>query len=213
MLAASHAHATHARLLLPPHADAHTQTKKGAGKDAAHPGHRRPRLHRSVHAHPHGWDGRSHARRPTTDRPTRHTRPPLTTPTATQRNNTNQNTKKQKNKTGSHTVVALLDAGHTVTVVDNLSNSFLRVLDHVNRIVGPEKAAKITFAQVRESVCAGGGDRLADGRFGGGPRRSGGSSVSHTHRHQPPRQTKKNTHRSTCATARRSTRSLWRTSE
>jgi len=46
-------------------------------------------------------------------------------------------------------VLALLDAGHTVTIVDNLSNSFLRVLEHVKRIAGPEKAAKITFAQVR----------------------------------------------------------------
>jgi hypothetical protein len=35
-----------------------------------------------------------------------------------------------------------------VAIVDNLSNSFLRVLDHVKRIAGPEKSAKITFAQV-----------------------------------------------------------------
>lgn len=45
-------------------------------------------------------------------------------------------------------MLALLDAGHTVAIVDNLSNSFLRVLDHVKRIAGPEKSAKISFAQV-----------------------------------------------------------------
>jgi hypothetical protein len=108
--------------------------------------------------------------------------------------------------TGSHTVLALLDAGHTVAIVDNLSNSFLRVLDHVKRIAGPEKSAKITFAQVRRAFefpsCAAsssdddGGDATATSR-------------TPTTNQKP--QTKNN--RSTCATARRSRRSLRRRSE
>lgn len=52
-------------------------------------------------------------------------------------------------ESGSHTVIALLEAGHTVTIVDNLSNSFLRVLDHVKKIAD-DKASGITFSEVRE---------------------------------------------------------------
>ena len=37
---------------------------------------------------------------------------------------------------GSHACVALLAAGHTVTVVDNLSNSRYEVLDRVAQIAG-----------------------------------------------------------------------------
>ena len=37
---------------------------------------------------------------------------------------------------GSHTVVELLDAGHTTTVVDNLSNSNKDVIDRINAITG-----------------------------------------------------------------------------
>jgi UDP-glucose 4-epimerase len=37
---------------------------------------------------------------------------------------------------GSHTVVELLAAGHAVTIVDNLSNSSLRVLDRIEKIAG-----------------------------------------------------------------------------
>src|ERR1039457_5130926 len=35
---------------------------------------------------------------------------------------------------GSHTVVALLDAGYDVTIIDNLSNSFIEVLDRIEKI-------------------------------------------------------------------------------
>ncbi len=37
---------------------------------------------------------------------------------------------------GSHTVVELLDAGHTITVVDNLSNSNKDVIDRIKAITG-----------------------------------------------------------------------------
>lgn len=37
---------------------------------------------------------------------------------------------------GSHTIVALLDAGHTVTVVDNLSNSSIEAIRRVKKITG-----------------------------------------------------------------------------
>jgi len=57
------------------------------------------------------------------------------------------------NNTGSHTVIALLEAGSSVTIVDNLSNSFLRVLDHVKKLAG-DKASKIAFEQVsRQGGC------------------------------------------------------------
>ena len=45
---------------------------------------------------------------------------------------------------GSHTCVALLDAGHTVIVADNLCNSKIETLDRVKQITGKE----ITFYQI-----------------------------------------------------------------
>lgn len=48
---------------------------------------------------------------------------------------------------GSHTVLVLLDHGCKVTVIDNLSNAFPRVLDHIKRLAG-DKAELITYAQV-----------------------------------------------------------------
>lgn len=47
---------------------------------------------------------------------------------------------------GSHTVLALLEDGHTAVIVDDLSNSFPRVFDHVKRLAG-DKAGKIKFVQ------------------------------------------------------------------
>src|SRR5687768_17191586 len=37
---------------------------------------------------------------------------------------------------GSHTVVALITAGHTVTIIDNFSNSSPKVLDKLERLCG-----------------------------------------------------------------------------
>lgn len=37
---------------------------------------------------------------------------------------------------GSHTCVELLDAGHDVIVVDNLSNSKIKAIDHIEGITG-----------------------------------------------------------------------------
>ncbi len=49
---------------------------------------------------------------------------------------------------GSHTVVELLQAGHAVTIVDDLSNASPKVLDRIARIVGPEASARCTFHEV-----------------------------------------------------------------
>ena len=37
---------------------------------------------------------------------------------------------------GSHTVVELLNAGHDLCVVDNLSNSSIKVIDRIEKITG-----------------------------------------------------------------------------
>jgi UDP-glucose 4-epimerase len=47
----------------------------------------------------------------------------------------------------SHTVLVLLEHGHSVVLIDNLSNSFLRVFDHMKKLAG-EKADKMKFVQV-----------------------------------------------------------------
>ena len=39
---------------------------------------------------------------------------------------------------GSHTVVALLEAGHQVEIIDNYSNSSAEVLDRVSKLVGQQ---------------------------------------------------------------------------
>lgn len=46
---------------------------------------------------------------------------------------------------GSHTIVELINAGHEVIILDNLSNSSLEVLDKVNMIVGKSKIGIIPF--------------------------------------------------------------------
>lgn len=51
---------------------------------------------------------------------------------------------------GSHTSVALLDAGHEVAIVDNLSNSDIAVIDRVKQITG--KPPVFFNADVRDGV-------------------------------------------------------------
>lgn len=48
---------------------------------------------------------------------------------------------------GSHTALLLLEHGHDVTIIDNLSNSFIRVLDHIKKLAG-EAAARLKFVEV-----------------------------------------------------------------
>ncbi len=48
---------------------------------------------------------------------------------------------------GSHTVLALLEHGARVNLIDNLSNSFVRVFDHMKRLAG-DKAGHMVFTQV-----------------------------------------------------------------
>jgi len=55
---------------------------------------------------------------------------------------------------GSHTVLALLDTGHSVTIVDNLDNAFMECYDRMKELAGPEKAAKMSFikADLRDAA-------------------------------------------------------------
>jgi nucleoside-diphosphate-sugar epimerase len=48
---------------------------------------------------------------------------------------------------GSHTVLVLLEAGHTVTIIDNLSNSYTRVFEHMKKLAG-DKAGNMKFVKV-----------------------------------------------------------------
>ena len=45
---------------------------------------------------------------------------------------------------GSHTCVALLEAGHSVIVADNLSNSKIEAMDAIHQITGKD----VTFYQI-----------------------------------------------------------------
>ncbi|KAG2500424.1 hypothetical protein HYH03_001993 [Edaphochlamys debaryana] len=47
---------------------------------------------------------------------------------------------------GSHTVLVLLDHGATVTLIDNLSNSFPRVWEHMKKLAG-DKADKMKYIE------------------------------------------------------------------
>lgn len=49
---------------------------------------------------------------------------------------------------GSHTVVALVEAGYRAHLVDNLDNSDALVVDRIKNILGPEKAAMVAFTQL-----------------------------------------------------------------
>ncbi|GBF95426.1 UDP-galactose 4-epimerase [Raphidocelis subcapitata] len=51
---------------------------------------------------------------------------------------------------GSHTTLALLEAGHSAVIVDDLSNSFPRVFGHLQKLAGP-RAGKMKF--VEADVC------------------------------------------------------------
>jgi UDP-glucose 4-epimerase len=44
-------------------------------------------------------------------------------------------------------VLSLLEHGARVTLIDNLSNSFMRVLDHMKKLAG-DKASLMTFVKV-----------------------------------------------------------------
>ena len=44
-------------------------------------------------------------------------------------------------------MLALLDAGYSVTIFDNLDNSFLECFERMKKLAGPEKAAKMTFVK------------------------------------------------------------------
>lgn len=50
----------------------------------------------------------------------------------------------------SHTTLVLLEHGHSVVLLDNLSNSFERVFEHMQKIAGA-KADKMKFVQVGSS--------------------------------------------------------------
>eukprot|EP00199_Chlamydomonas_sp_CCMP681_P001939 CAMPEP_0119108910 /NCGR_PEP_ID=MMETSP1180-20130426/16114_1 /TAXON_ID=3052 ORGANISM="Chlamydomonas cf sp, Strain CCMP681" /NCGR_SAMPLE_ID=MMETSP1180 /ASSEMBLY_ACC=CAM_ASM_000741 /LENGTH=350 /DNA_ID=CAMNT_0007094587 /DNA_START=101 /DNA_END=1153 /DNA_ORIENTATION=+ len=47
---------------------------------------------------------------------------------------------------GSHTALMLLEAGARVTLIDNLSNAFMRTLDHMKKLAG-DKADKMKFVE------------------------------------------------------------------
>ena len=54
---------------------------------------------------------------------------------------------------GTHTVVALIEAGASVTVVDNLTNSHVNAIERVRALV--PHSERITFVQVRRGgVCS-----------------------------------------------------------
>lgn len=48
---------------------------------------------------------------------------------------------------GSHTVLALLEHGYSVTIIDNLDNSFLEAFKRMQELAG-DKADKLKFVQV-----------------------------------------------------------------
>ena len=48
---------------------------------------------------------------------------------------------------GSHTALVLLEAGHSLTVLDNLSNSSFESLRRVQELVGPEAAGRLTLVE------------------------------------------------------------------
>jgi UDP-glucose 4-epimerase len=53
---------------------------------------------------------------------------------------------------GSHTSVVLVEAGAKVTIVDDLSNSFLEVLERLKMVL-KDKFSNISFEQVRTPGC------------------------------------------------------------
>ena len=71
---------------------------------------------------------------------------------------------KKTNETGSHTVLVLLEHGYRVTMIDNLSNSFLRVYEHMKRLAGP-KAGQMAFVQADLRDKAAVDQLFADNKF------------------------------------------------
>lgn len=53
----------------------------------------------------------------------------------------------RRRNAGSQTSVCLVEAGARVTIVDDLSNSFLEVLNRLEKLLGP-LFSRITFKQV-----------------------------------------------------------------
>lgn len=51
----------------------------------------------------------------------------------------------------SHTVLVLLEHGHSVTMIDNMSNSFSKVFSHMKKLAG-NKASSMSFVEV-SSCC------------------------------------------------------------
>jgi hypothetical protein len=51
---------------------------------------------------------------------------------------------------GSHTVLALLEHGHSVTMIDNLSNSHAAAFDHMRRLAGA-RAGAMKFLEVGDA--------------------------------------------------------------
>jgi hypothetical protein len=51
-------------------------------------------------------------------------------------------------------VLSLLEHGARVTLIDNLSNSFMRVLDHMKKLAG-DKASLMTFVKVSPLLVTG----------------------------------------------------------
>ena len=79
---------------------------------------------------------------------------------------------------GSHTVLALLEAGASVVILDNLVNSCEEVLPRLRELAG---AAVSRMAFVK--VCAAGWSRDEGTDT---PPRLGRTSLAHTHTHSPP---------------------------
>lgn len=52
---------------------------------------------------------------------------------------------------GSHTTLELLQAGHAVAVIDNLSNSSAKTLDRVRALAGPSAQLHFLKADVRDA--------------------------------------------------------------
>lgn len=53
---------------------------------------------------------------------------------------------------GSHTVVLLVEAGYTVTIIDNLANSNAECVSRVNQITGKPEAVKFIKCDIREKA-------------------------------------------------------------
>ena len=56
---------------------------------------------------------------------------------------------------GSHTVVELFNAGYEVVIVDDLSNSDVKILDQIEKIIGKKPAfVKLDLCEEKEVIAA-----------------------------------------------------------